>query len=304
MIIKLEKGCTMLNKARLFELLQYLYDAMGIKCSLHNPDGTEVYTSPQRSIFCNLICQAKGGYQRCLSCDQSAILKVQQTGVPCQYRCHAGAIDTAIPVMIGGSLAAVILFGQVLDDSPLETQWTQALSGLLWYPDLPELKEAFRKLPRLSAHQIKGCYELVKACVSETRMESLDAPNASAASQKLELYIAENYREPLNLAAISAALNLSVSRLCALASTLSPGMTIGRMISAHRIREARQLLLSSRESIRDIADKVGIQDYNYFTKVFKKHCGLTPSSFRSMGLKEGTAEIISGNVSKSVDKNA
>lgn len=270
----------MLNKARLFELLQYLYDAMGIKCSLHNPDGTEVYTSPVRSSFCDLVCTAPGGYQRCLSCDQEGIRQVQGLKIPVQYRCHAGAIDTAIPVMIGGELAAVILFGQILDDSPLDAQWAHAVQSLLWSPDLPQLQDAFYRLPRLSRQQIKGCYELVKACVSETRMGQIESPDASASAQKLVLYIAEHYRDPLNLSHISTALNLSVSRLCALANSLSPGMTIGKIIADTRIKEARRLLLSTKANIREISEMVGIHDYNYFTKVFKKHTGLTPSRFR------------------------
>ena len=33
-------------------------------------------------------------------------------------------------------------------------------------------------------------------------------------------------------------------------------------------------------NINEIAYTVGIQDYNYFTKLFKKHESLTPSAFR------------------------
>lgn len=270
----------MLNKARLYELLGYLYDVRRIQCSVHRLDGTELHSSEFRSAYCDLICSIPRGYQHCLQCDRTAIQRVQQLRAPFQYRCHAGAIDAAIPVIIGGDIAAVILFGQMLDDSPVDKQWEKAQKNVLWYPKMQELREAFYHLPRLTGREIKGCYELVNACVSETRMEQLSARNTSGIAQWLALYLSEHYAEPLTLGALSHALNLSVSRLCALANQVAPGMTIGKLISQHRVNAAKHLLVTTDQSIRDIAAQVGICDYNYFTKVFKKLTGKTPSAYR------------------------
>ena len=48
-----------------------------------------------------------------------------------------------------------------------------------------------------------------------------------------------------------------------------------------RIEKAKDLLLYSDKMIRDIADIVGINDYSYFCKIFKKHEGITPLKYRS-----------------------
>ncbi|NLX82296.1 MAG: helix-turn-helix domain-containing protein [Clostridiales bacterium] len=270
----------MINLARLSELLGYLYDMQGLQCSVHELDGKEIYSSKARSRYCDLICAAKGGYQRCLVCDKEGIAEAIKRKKPYQYRCHAGAIDTAIPVLLSGEAVAVILFGQLLDDSDIEEQWAKAQSQVAWYPNQEELHQAFYSLPRMSRREIKACYELVNACVSETRMELLTTLNDSENAQKLELYIANHYAQPLNLSGIGKALNMSVSRLCALAAGITPGMTVMRLVTARRIAAAQSLLKDSASPIRDIASRVGIPDYNYFTKVFKKEVGQTPSAWR------------------------
>lgn len=270
----------MINIKRLSELLGYLYDMQGLQCSIHEPDGREIYSSKARSRYCDLICAAGGGYARCLACDRKGIEAVIRQKSPHQYRCHAGAIDAAIPVMVSGEAAAVILFGQLLDDSDIRSQWAEAQARVAWYPNQEELRQAFYSLPRMSQREIKACYELVNACVSETRMELLTTLEASSSVQKLELYIANHYAQPLSLDSIAGAFNMSVSRLCALAANIAPGMTVMRLVTARRMAAAQSLLQNSDSPIREVASRVGIPDYNYFTKVFKKEVGMTPSAFR------------------------
>jgi two-component system, response regulator YesN len=58
------------------------------------------------------------------------------------------------------------------------------------------------------------------------------------------------------------------------------GTTIITYANQLRINTAIKLLNTSSLPIQDIAYSVGIYDFNYFTKVFKKEIGLTPSDYR------------------------
>lgn len=58
------------------------------------------------------------------------------------------------------------------------------------------------------------------------------------------------------------------------------GTTIIKYLNQLRIDAAIKLLNTSSLSIQDIASYVGIYDFNYFTKVFKKEIGLTPSEYK------------------------
>lgn len=57
------------------------------------------------------------------------------------------------------------------------------------------------------------------------------------------------------------------------------GKTIFAYLSELRIEKAKQLLGNRIFSISDIAEKTGFNDSYYFSKVFKKHTGMSPSAY-------------------------
>lgn len=63
--------------------------------------------------------------------------------------------------------------------------------------------------------------------------------------------------------------------------------TFTAYLSRIRMEHAEQLLKFGKESIGEIAEKVGFSDYFYFAKVFKKYFGTTPSDYRKQMLGEG-----------------
>ncbi|MBO5907238.1 MAG: helix-turn-helix transcriptional regulator [Clostridia bacterium] len=52
-----------------------------------------------------------------------------------------------------------------------------------------------------------------------------------------------------------------------------------------RLEEAKSLLLANTESVRDISRAVGIEDHNYFSRLFKQRMGYTPTQYRNSILK-------------------
>ena len=58
------------------------------------------------------------------------------------------------------------------------------------------------------------------------------------------------------------------------------GRSVGAWIDIVRIQRAKRLLAETREPVIDIAAAVGIGDQSYFSRLFKKETGLTPSAFR------------------------
>ncbi|MEF9974270.1 MAG: PocR ligand-binding domain-containing protein [Clostridia bacterium] len=269
-----------LNLLRLTELLEMMHEVSGMRLSLHDLDGTELYSAKSRSAFCDLICESESGYQRCLTCDIRAITSFAQLARPIQYRCHAGLVDTAVPVVLDGKIAYVILFGQVLDDTPVEKQWQAVTKKCGWYPDMAVLREAFERLPRMTSKHIQACIKVLDACVGNMRVGGFTESGTQDDAQRLKLYVSANYSSPLSLDDVARSLSMSKSKLCQLAASIEPGMTVTKLIAQRRIDMARHLLLNSSAPVRDIAGRVGIADYNYFTKVFKQVVGVTPTAYR------------------------
>jgi two-component system response regulator YesN len=58
------------------------------------------------------------------------------------------------------------------------------------------------------------------------------------------------------------------------------GVSIIEYVLSLRIENAKEQLLEEELSIKEIAESVGFHDHNYFSRVFKKRVGLTPSDYR------------------------
>lgn len=59
------------------------------------------------------------------------------------------------------------------------------------------------------------------------------------------------------------------------------GKTLTEYITELRISEAKKLLRSTDDSILSIALAVGFNDQSYFSKVFQKSVGTSPSRYRA-----------------------
>ena len=58
------------------------------------------------------------------------------------------------------------------------------------------------------------------------------------------------------------------------------GRTVTDYILQRRMELAAQLLRDTRLQVQTVAQHCGIVDIHYFTKLFKRHTGLTPREFR------------------------
>jgi AraC-like DNA-binding protein len=92
-------------------------------------------------------------------------------------------------------------------------------------------------------------------------------------------YIRINIDEDLSLEVISNAINASPFELSRKFKKETK-QTITNYINKLRIKEAVRILENENISITEIAEMVGFNDVNYFTKVFKKINSITPSEYR------------------------
>ncbi len=78
----------------------------------------------------------------------------------------------------------------------------------------------------------------------------------------------------------AAVLGVSESRLTSHCRRLT-GRSPLQVINAAVMRRAREAMLSSRQSVSQIAFGLGFSEPTYFTRVFRRHTGMTPTDFRA-----------------------
>jgi two-component system response regulator YesN len=97
--------------------------------------------------------------------------------------------------------------------------------------------------------------------------------------KNVEQYIAENFKEELNLEKTAVKFNLSPYYFSRSFKEII-GYNFSDYINMLRIRKAKELLRSDYMSIKEVGYEVGYSDPNYFSKVFKKYEGLSPKEFK------------------------
>ena len=94
-------------------------------------------------------------------------------------------------------------------------------------------------------------------------------------------YMQAHFSEPITTPLLAAKTGLSPKYFGVLFKEMT-GMAVHDYLLDIRIREAKRLLLSSPASLAEISQMVGIDDVFYFTKLFKRHEGITPGKYRRM----------------------
>ena len=97
-------------------------------------------------------------------------------------------------------------------------------------------------------------------------------------------YIQEHYTEHITLHELSRISDRNPQYISAVFSKTC-GMTINAYIASLRVEAAKQLLRTSSLSISKIAAQIGYQDTKYFSRIFRKATGISPTEFRNADLE-------------------
>lgn len=150
--------------------------------------------------------------------------------------------------------------------------------------DMSMLSEQFRQV-----HDIAGYVEdmeKLKAYISGMFHEVMKVRDGCSQKKytemikKAKFYIEENFNtEDISLNHVSAYVNISP---CYFSNIFSQetGQTFIEYLTQVRMKHAKELLRCTNKRSSEIAEEVGYQDAHYFSFLFKKTQGITPSDYR------------------------
>ncbi|MGF7049385.1 two-component system response regulator YesN [Paenibacillus sp. DS2015] len=159
----------------------------------------------------------------------------------------------------------VVLYRQ-FESSNLLVEWS--LGGLIQkIHDLATLNEMIQVVKDTFENRMK---ETGKSHTKE---------DVQTVVRKAQKYILNNYHKDLSIEELSELVDLSVSHFCTLFKQVS-GYTFLEYLTQCRMDKAKYILKNTSVKVYQVAPLVGYQDPKYFTQVFKKATGKTPSEFR------------------------
>lgn len=101
----------------------------------------------------------------------------------------------------------------------------------------------------------------------------------SKVAEVLLKYIRENYRHDISMQDAARTMNYSEPYFCKLFKQCFD-QNFTSYLTQYRVSQAQKLLEDPTVNIKDVGAAVGYGDSNYFTKVFKRITGQSPSEYR------------------------
>lgn len=167
--------------------LQVILDAFanstGIVAQVYDNDH-EVTKLSNPSEFCAKLTRGcTEGYKRCHKCDLNGCEEAASTKKPTFYRCHAGLMDFAEPIMAGNKQIGTIVGGQVLTEAPNEEKFRSIADEI--GVDEDEYIEAISKIKIVPKDQIVAAAGLLSKIVGALSDQGLQKLNLSNSAGEL-----------------------------------------------------------------------------------------------------------------------
>lgn len=114
---------------------------------------------------------------------------------------------------------------------------------------------------------------------SDLNNDDANIENCAYVIQNIEKYIEENLDKKLSLTDIAESIHMNKSYISRMFKEKA-GENLFDYINKRKIKKAKQLIKNNELRMYEIALNVGMEDTAYFSRVFKKYEGISPSEYQ------------------------
>lgn len=170
----------------------------------------------------------------------------------------------------------------------------RALDYLLKPWDEKELMLVLEEAMRMAGEEKDFQKEKTEEVSEEEKRDDLEELAEDDAGENLRMnkvteiirdYIRENYMYDLSVQDLADKMNYSEPYFCRLFKQ-SFGQNFTAYLTEYRVSMAKKMLEEPTVNIKDIGKSVGYEDSNYFTKVFRRITGQSPTEYRNSVFRE------------------
>ncbi len=270
------------DEEKLYELLKDFHQLTKLKVSFSKDYDTPILGVPHN--ICELCCykqKDRDFYLRCKESDKKAYAIASRSDDTYIYECHYHLTEALQPVVIYRKHVGYFQIGQMLGDREkfirlnAPDSYEFSLLAELASPTPDTLRSAAAILSCLAK------YTVIDRYISLSAQQNLDV---------VLDYIGEHYRERITVSDLCRIFHYSrPSLFMHFKNELNQGIT--SYINELRLEKSKTLLQEN-HSIKETAGLVGFEDANYFSRIFKKKYGISPSDFSKSRLPLPPPSII------------
>lgn len=271
---------TFFNLEQIHILLQHLSNLTGLVFTFCDETFNHLVSHEGTSDFCSYVREK--GRILCQECDMRHLLQVKQQTTPLTYTCHAGIIETIIPITHFCRPTVYILAGQYCDKEEHYSSKEKMIAATKKL-GLPKNKiiNSYQALPCLTQKQISAIISLISTLSPNLLFNEPIQDKENLLASKISSYIQNHLDEDISVELLCKEFFISRNTLYKVINK-SFNTSVLHLVLRARLDYAKKLLQLSSMSITEISNKCGFRDYNYFIRCFKKYIGSSPLQYRNM----------------------
>ena len=252
------------------KLITCLSDLTGISVSVIDYNYNSLVWVEWENDFCNCLQERSGYREMCHACDKDILERCKISHKLEKNICHAGLYDFAMPIEKDGVVAAYILMGRIRsENSPASSKYS-----------FDESEKLYKETGYLSEQQIEALLYLMPHIFFNSAIKF----ESDGVFEEIVGYINENLENQTAVSDLCRKFHISKNLLYGMFKK-EFGYTVNEYKNSIRIKKAKELLINTDESVWAIAEKVGITNYPYFCRLFKKCAGVTALEYRAANKK-------------------
>lgn len=244
--------------------------------------------------YCMYVKSDKAVYSKCISMMKPMAIKCSRLNKAFYGVCHGGVGEYVLPIEIDGELLGAINAGVFHQDEKLVKHLIKKMcknsdtineeTTYKFYEDFITStkydEETIVNILGIVAEYLANTYINLKSTHVDLKLgkKRYNSSEDTILAHALE-YIRQNYLQQVTVANIAEFCHCCESYINHIIKKRL-GVNINTYINKLRVEHAKYYLVSSGDSVADIALKVGFGDPNYFSRVFSTLMGITPTEFR------------------------
>lgn len=265
--------------AEIFDLYTKLHD---VRISLFGPEGRLIYPDAvgrPNCRYCSMLRETLGMDSKCRELDHEMMQAALEQGKMVIYTCHAGMMEAVAPLFVEGDLVGFVMPGQFRSSaapkrSPYSNRWENEKGN-------DQLQAEFERTPMYPEEKIETLLSMFRLLMEFIISNQLIHHKDYDLIQPVIERIQEHPGKGLTLEVASQLVGRSPSTVSRLFKKVT-----GRSFKQYQVNyrlevAAAQLLSKPNHSVFEIALSVGYDDALYFSRVFRKHFGCSPSKYRT-----------------------
>jgi AraC-like DNA-binding protein len=265
------------NAEQLNRIIKNIFVLTGISISILDSNYNVLANCSKEQDFCSLSQTFDDKKTLCSQCDQKILKLCESTKKMESHICWAGLYDSAMPIVKNDTIVAFAIMGR------MRSERSPVLPQILPDDDphtLEQLYELYSKLPFMTETKLSALYDLLSYILFEPSIQIVYDSFINKAIDFIDTHL----HEDLSVGALCNKFHISKNYLYKAFSN-NLGSSVNEYIATQRLKRAKEMLTICDEPVYIVAEKVGIYNYTYFCRWFKKRTGISPNEYRKASRK-------------------